>query len=88
VMVDDHTVDIPPARHMLVVRNENRPGLIGVVGTVLGRAGVNVSDMDVGKSPSGEAALMVLATDQPVSPAVIEELRQSPGILQVQAVSE
>ncbi|HEX2042489.1 MAG TPA: phosphoglycerate dehydrogenase [Acidimicrobiales bacterium] len=88
VMVDDHTVDIPPARHMLVVRNENRPGLIGLVGTVLGRAGVNVSDMDVGKSPSGEAALMVLATDQPVPPAVIEELRQSPGILQVQAVSD
>ena len=73
---------------MLVVRNENRPGLIGVVGTVLGRAGVNVSDMDVGKSPSGEAALMVLATDEPVPPAVIEELRASPGILQVQAVSD
>jgi predicted regulator of amino acid metabolism with ACT domain len=31
---------------------------------------------------------MVLATDQPVPPAVIEELRQSPGILQVQAVSD
>jgi hypothetical protein len=44
--------------------------------------------MDVGKSPSGEAALMVLATDEPAPPAVIEELRRSPGILQVQAVSE
>ena len=88
VMVDDHTVDIPPARHMLVVRNENRPGLIGLVGTVLGRAGVNVSDMDVGKSPSGEAALMVVATDDAVPGEVIDELRGAPGILHVHAVSE
>ncbi len=32
VMVDDHTVDIPPARHMVVVRNDDRPGMIGLVG--------------------------------------------------------
>ena len=33
---------------------------------MLGDAGVNISDMDVGRSPSGEAALMVIATDTPV----------------------
>ena len=88
VMVDDHTVDIPPARHMLVVRNEDRPGLIGLVGTTLGRAGVNVSDMDVGRSPSGEAALMVLSTDHPVPAPVLDELRSSPGVLHVATVSD
>ncbi|HYX44060.1 MAG TPA: phosphoglycerate dehydrogenase [Acidimicrobiales bacterium] len=88
VMVDDHTVDIPPARNMLVVRNEDRPGLIGLVGTTLGRAGVNVSDMDVGRSPSGEAALMVLSTDHAVPPDVVEELRRSPGVLHVATVSD
>ena len=88
VMVDDHTVDIPPARHMLVVRNEDRPGLIGLVGTTLGRAGVNVSDMDVGRSPSGEAALMVLSTDHPVPATVLDELRSSPGVLHVATVSD
>ena len=87
VMVDDHTVDIPPARHMVVVRNEDSPGLIGLVGTTLGRAGVNVSDMDVGRSSSGEAALMVLSTDQPVPAEVIEELRRSPGIMHVHTIS-
>jgi D-3-phosphoglycerate dehydrogenase len=88
VMVDDHTVDIPPARNMLVVRNEDRPGVIGLVGTTLGRAGVNVSDMDVGRSPSGEAALMVLSTDHPVPPTVLEELRRSPGVLHVATVTD
>ncbi|MGI9023399.1 MAG: phosphoglycerate dehydrogenase, partial [Acidimicrobiales bacterium] len=41
VMVDEHTLDIPPARHMLIVRNEDRPGLIGLVGVTVGQAGVN-----------------------------------------------
>ncbi len=88
VMVDDHTVDIPPSRHMAVVRNDDRPGMIGVVGTRLGAAGVNISDMDVGRSPSGAAALMILTTDQSVPEPVIEELRKEPGILHVQSLSQ
>ncbi len=87
VMVDDHAVDIPPSSNMVVVRNDDRAGMIGLVGITLGRAGINISDMDVGRSPSGEAALMVLSTDQPVPAPVIEELRQAPGILQVHTVT-
>lgn len=86
VMVDDHQVDIPPARHMVVVRNADQPGLIGLVGTTIGRAGVNISDMDVGRAPTGEAALMVLSTDQPVGDDVLDELRAAPGILQVDLI--
>src|SRR3954447_20852106 len=63
VGIDEHTLDLPPARHMLVVHNEDRPGMIGRVTTVLGEAGVNISDMGVGRSPANEAALMVMATD-------------------------
>ncbi|HEX8581345.1 MAG TPA: phosphoglycerate dehydrogenase, partial [Acidimicrobiales bacterium] len=83
VMVDDHTLDIPPARHMVVVRNDDRPGMIGLVGATMGRAGINISDMDVGVSPSGEAALMVLSTDRPPPTEVLDDLRRQPGILQV-----
>jgi D-3-phosphoglycerate dehydrogenase len=87
VMVDDHTVDIPPSSTMVVVRNDDRPGMIGLVGMTFGRAGVNISDMDVGVSPSGEAALMVISTDRPLPVEVLDELRAQPGILQVHAVS-
>ena len=83
VMIDDHTVDIPPARHMVVVRNDDRPGMIGMVGSLLGEAGVNISDMDVGRSPSGEAALMVISTDQPVPEDVLDRLRAASGIIAV-----
>src|SRR5947207_3719565 len=88
VMVDDHTTDVPPARHMLVIRNDDTPGMIGGVGTILGSGGVNISDMALGKSPAGEAALMVLAVDTPVPAEVIDELRASPGIIRVHPVSE
>jgi D-3-phosphoglycerate dehydrogenase len=87
VMVDDHGVDLPPANHMLVVRNDDRPGMIGVVGTVMGDAGVNIDDMDVGRSAEGVPAVMVLATGERVSPEVQDILRAHPGILSVHAIS-
>jgi D-3-phosphoglycerate dehydrogenase len=88
VMVDGHSTDVPPARHMLVIRNDDTPGMIGNVGSILGNAGVNISDMALGKSPTGEAALMVLAINQPVALEVLDELRASPGIVQVHSISE
>ena len=66
VMVDDHAVEVPPSPHMLVVRNDDRPGMIGFVGTELGAAGVSISSMTVGPSANGNTALMVLSTDRQV----------------------
>jgi D-3-phosphoglycerate dehydrogenase len=83
VNVDDHTTDLPPAAHMLVVRNDDRPGMIGVVGTVLGDAGVNIADMDVGRSAAPGSAVMVLATTEPTPADVIERLRATAGIVSV-----
>ena len=47
VMLDDNSVDLPPAPFMLYVRNDDKPGMIGKVGTILGASGVNIDDMDV-----------------------------------------
>ena len=52
VMVDDHVVEVAPAPHMLVVRNDDRPGMIGIVGTALGQADISISSMAVGPSPT------------------------------------
>ena len=86
VMIDDHSIDVPPSDHMLVVRNADVPGMIGMVGTVLGEAGVNVANMAVGHQPGAETAVMVLATGGPVAPDVIDDLRSRDGILQVDAL--
>jgi D-3-phosphoglycerate dehydrogenase len=83
VMVDDHSVDIPPARHMVVIRNDDRPGMIGLVGTIIGESGVNISDFDVGQSPSGASALMLFAISEPLPAEVRERLRAAAGIISV-----
>ena len=78
---------IPPSWEMVVVRNDDRPGRSASSASIVGQAGINISDMDVGGSPSGEAALTVLSTDHQVPSAVLDELRSQPGILEVNTVS-
>jgi D-3-phosphoglycerate dehydrogenase / 2-oxoglutarate reductase len=86
VMLDDHTVDVPPADHMLVVRNDDRPGVIARATAFLAEADINIADMDVGQSPSGESALMVIATSTPVPPAVVDQVRGADGVKSVYAI--
>ena len=71
VMIDDYTIDMPPADHLLVVRNHDQPGMIGKVGSLVGEAGLNIDDMTVGSSPEGAKALMVLATAESVPESVL-----------------
>lgn len=85
VMVDHHAIDVPPAANMLFIRNDDRPGVIGTVGTVLGTAEVNIADMAVGQTEGGESALMVIATSQPTPPEVVDQLRGADGIVSVHA---
>jgi D-3-phosphoglycerate dehydrogenase len=86
VMVDEHMTDVPPSDHMLVVRNDDRPGVIGLVGTLLGAHNVNIADMDVGRALTPGTALMVIATTAEASDAVLDELRAKPGIIEVTAL--
>jgi D-3-phosphoglycerate dehydrogenase len=86
VGIDEHIVDLPPSRHMLVVHNEDVPGMIGRVTTILGDAGINISDMDVGRSPSGAAALMAIATDTLVPAEIVARVAQQPGVQSARAI--
>jgi D-3-phosphoglycerate dehydrogenase len=87
VMMDDHAVEVPPSPHMLVVRNDDRPGMIGIVGTELGTSGVSISSMTVGPSSNGNTALMVLSTDRQVPDATFEHLRETDGIVDIHRVT-
>jgi D-3-phosphoglycerate dehydrogenase / 2-oxoglutarate reductase len=83
VMIDEHTFDVPPADHMLMVTNDDRPGVIGAVGTILGDAGVNIADMDVGRAEQTGTAVMLIAPSSIVPAAVVDALRAAPGIIHV-----
>ncbi len=83
VLIDGHTFDVPPAEHMLMVTNDDRPGVIGTVGTLLGNAGVNIADMDVGRAEEAGTAVMLIAPSSTVEPETVEALRTAPGIISV-----
>ena len=86
VMIDDHSVEVPFANYMLVIRNDDRPGMIGIVGTILGRAEVNISFMGLGRDRRGDHALMALAADAGIAEDVLETLNAEPGIRSVSLV--
>ena len=80
VMIDDHSVEVPLANHILVIRNDDLPGMIGTVGTILGKADVNISFMGLGRDGAGDHALMALASDHSIAEETLETLRSENGI--------
>lgn len=69
VRVDDYWIDIVPAGgYLLFTSHRDRPGMVGAVGTIIGKAGVNISNMQVGRLDPGGKAMMVLCLDGPLPP--------------------
>ncbi|CAB4554134.1 MAG: phosphoglycerate dehydrogenase [Actinobacteria bacterium] len=87
VAIDDHSFDVPPAANMLVVKNDDRPGVIGLVGTLLGDAGINIADMDVGRAAEPGTAVMLIAPTEAVPAAIVDALRAAPGIISVDTLA-
>jgi D-3-phosphoglycerate dehydrogenase len=87
VNIDDTPFDVPPVDHMVIIQNDDRPGVIGTVGTLLGNAGVNISDMDVSRVDGSGTAVMLIAPTAVVPADVLDALRVAPGILAVTALS-
>ncbi len=87
VLMNDYWVDIPPSEgYLLVCENEDRPGMIGAVGTILGNFGVNISFMNVGRHERRGSALMVLALDEALTGEQLKKVKETPGIFSARLV--
>ncbi|MBI3547639.1 MAG: phosphoglycerate dehydrogenase [Elusimicrobia bacterium] len=86
VRLGDLIVDVKPQGKMLVLTNQDRPGMIGHVGQLLGRHKVNIADMRVGRHSAHGEAVMVISMDDDVPPAVQKELAAIDGITGVRWV--
>jgi D-3-phosphoglycerate dehydrogenase len=80
VDVDGVEVDTIPQGNVLLVRNEDTPGIVGRVGTLLGAHGVNIARMGLGRKPGSGRAIMLIEVDSEVPAAVTAELGAMPGI--------
>lgn len=87
VEVDGYAVDAPVDGHMVVTRHEDKPGMIGRIGTFLGDAEINIAAMQVGRRESGGAALMVLSVDKPVPDDVAKQISEVNGVALVRAIN-
>ena len=81
------TMDIVPQKHTLFIRNEDQPGMIGKIGTILGEHGINIGNMAVGRDAPGQPAAMAITVDEPVSDELLETLRETPGFTDARIVS-
>lgn len=87
--IDDFNMDMVPEGHMLLIENEDQPGVIGQVGNAMGDAGVNIADMVISRArnESGSfSALMVLKVDSAVPDDVLNALRSQSNVRRVSAV--
>ncbi|MCL5291702.1 MAG: phosphoglycerate dehydrogenase [Actinobacteria bacterium] len=80
VSIFEFDIDMVPSKYMAFFRYEDRPGMIGKVGTTLGQHGINIANMQVGRRKLGGEALMGVNVDTPISDEVIEEIKAEAGI--------
>lgn len=86
VRIDDYRVDIVPEGCLIVLRNQNVPGVIGKVGTLLGGAGLNIAEYHQARRTQGGEALATIVVDGDVSSALLRTLNDMPEISEARAV--
>jgi D-3-phosphoglycerate dehydrogenase len=86
VKVDDYYVESAPFGEMLVIKNWDKPGIIGNLGTLMGEHGINIATMTFGRKVAGEEAVSVLNVDSPVTPEILEKIKKLENIISVKVV--
>lgn len=74
-------------KHMLYVTNQDKPGFIGALGSLLGKHGVNIATFHLGRALAGGDAILLTQVDQPLTDTILEEVRALPQVVQAKALS-
>ncbi|MEE9240291.1 MAG: phosphoglycerate dehydrogenase [bacterium] len=86
VRIDQFSVDAIPEGYMLIFTNDDRPGMIGMIGTLLGNHEINIAGMQIGRTRKNDRAVAVVSVDDPVPDDVMGEIRSMPNILNANLV--
>lgn len=81
VTINDYPVDIAPKGNMLMIENNDSPGMIGKIGLLLGSENINISTMNVSLSKTKSPALMLLTVDRAVEDEALNTIQNQEGIL-------
>jgi D-3-phosphoglycerate dehydrogenase len=86
VRIDDFMLEAIPEGPTLFIQNNDAPGVVGAVGTLLGQAGINISRMQLALHPKRSEAAMLVNVSQAPTQQVVESLRAMPHSLSVQVL--
>ena len=87
VEIDRTFVDTNIEGHFMIVSNDDRPGIVGAIGSTIGEAEVNIANMSLARNKQDGSALTIIEIDQPLAPEVMDTLREVGGILSVTGVT-
>jgi len=86
VKIDGYYVEISPQGEMIVIQNWDKPGIIGNLGTLLGKHNINIAAMTFGREKPGGKAISVLNVDSPVSVEILNKIKKTENILGVKVI--
>ena len=79
VEVNGYDMELVPAEHMAFFGYVDRPGVVGIVGKLLGDLGINIAGMQVGRHAKGGRALTALTVDSAINPEVLDQITAAIG---------
>ncbi len=86
VRYNDFIIEAIPKGEILLVENYDRPGVIGNIGTTLGKQGINIATMQFGRDSMGGQAISLLHLDAPLNDEIMKELLTLPNIISVKSI--
>lgn len=86
IQVDGIYCEAPLDGHLTFLKNQDVPGVIGYIGGVLGKNGINIATFSLGRRSAGAEAVSVIETDQPMREEVLAQLLQNPALKQARSV--
>lgn len=86
IEIDGFEIDVPISSHMAFYTYDDKPGIVGVVGQILGSANVNIAGMQVSRTKAGGEALIALTVDSAISADTLDAIAAGIGAAAVNAV--
>ena len=83
VKIDEYAIDVAPEGYLLYIHHNDRPGVIGRVGSILGTNEVNIATMQVGRRDIGGDAIMMLSVDKPLTAELLDTMGELPEVKSV-----
>ncbi|MDY6029418.1 MAG: phosphoglycerate dehydrogenase [Acidaminococcaceae bacterium] len=87
VQIDKYRVDFKPEGYLLLAPHDDKPNMIGQIATILGKAGININGMQVGKTDAAGTNMMAIAVENDIPNDILLSLRGIEGIIDIKLIN-